>query len=291
MDNRADITAWPARHSILMAVSRVAGLLGLMILLLICAPLRAVRTQPFPRWIVRAWHAGSCQITGITTHLHGTPAQAGPVLYVANHVSYLDISVLGSTLDASFVAKSEVRNWPLFGYLARLQNTVFVARKSRDVKAQRSVMRDRLNDGDSLILFPEGTSSDGSRALQFKSALFEAANTEIDGTPITVQPISLAYTRFDGMPMGRMLRPFYAWYGDMELAPHLWHVLGLGTIEVDVIFHPPVKLQDFGSRKALAQHCESTVSRGLSDALGGRYACPIRLSPNVASPLPLPKLV
>jgi len=73
------------------------------------------------------------------------------------------------------------------------------------------------------------------------------------------------------LPMGRWLRPHFAWYGDMELAPHLWHALGLGQIGVDVIFHEPVQLKDFGSRKLLAQHCESVVSKGLSDSLRGRF--------------------
>lgn len=264
------LRAWPAKASPLLAIGRIAALLGWMVALLACSPYRAVMKKGFPRSIVRRWHSGSCRITGVTPTVHGKPVQDRPILFVANHVSYLDISVLGSLLDGCFVAKQEVRSWPIFGYLAQLQRTVFVERRAVRAADQREVLRARLAQGDSLILFPEGTSSDGTRALRFKSALFDAANIELDHGHVEVQPISIAYSRFDGMPMGRMLRPFYAWYGDMELAPHLWRALGMGTIGVDVIFHEPVKLDDFGSRKALAQHCETVVSNGLSTALSGR---------------------
>jgi len=250
---------------------RVIGLVLWTFLLLLAHPIRALSQKPFPYRISRLWHRGALKICGIDLTRHGETLHGKPVLFVANHVSYLDICVLGSALNASFVAKSEVSGWPAFGYLARLQNTVFVERKSRDVAAQRKVIADRLSTGNQLILFPEGTSSDGSRALTFKSALFESASIEVDGEQIYVQPLSIAYSRFDGLPMGRWLRPHFAWYGDMELAPHLWHALGLGQIGVDVVFHDPVQLKDYGSRKALAQHCESVVSKGLSDSLRGRF--------------------
>src|SRR3546814_6911519 len=84
-------------------------------------------------------------------------------------------------------------------------------------------MTRRLEAGDDLVLFPEGTSGDGNRVLAFKSALFSVAERRPQGEPLTVQPVSIAYTRLDGLPLGRYLRPFFAWYGDMELGPHLWH--------------------------------------------------------------------
>ncbi len=266
------ILNWPATASPILAASRVVALLVWMVILLACSPYRAIRQIGFPKPIIRRWHTDSCRIVGVKPTVHGEPVTDRPILFVSNHVSYLDISVLGSLLDACFVAKQEVNGWPIFGYLARLQRTVFVERKAARAADQREVLRARLLQGDSLILFPEGTSSDGNRALRFKSALFDAANIELGHGHVEVQPISIAYTRFDGMPMGRLLRPFYAWYGDMELAPHLWRALGMGTIGVDVIFHEPVRLEEFGSRKALAQHCEKVVSDGLSSALGGRIA-------------------
>ena len=123
-----------------------------------------------------------------------------------------------------FVAKAEVAHWPLFGWLAKLQRTVFVDR--RPGSAAQPARRDHAaaRRGDNLILFPEGTSGDGIHVLPFKSALFASPRTRPRGKPLTVQPISVAYTRLDGMPLGRFYRPFFAWYGDMEIgAPSLDH--------------------------------------------------------------------
>ena len=131
---------------------------------------------------------------------------------------------------ASFIAKTEVAGWPLFGWLARLQRSVFIDRRARSTAHQRDSIAARLAAGEALILFPEGTSGDGNRLLPFKSALFSVADhAPATAGAVTVQPVSIAYTRLDGMPLGRALRPFFAWYGSMSLAPHLWRMLGLGT--------------------------------------------------------------
>jgi 1-acyl-sn-glycerol-3-phosphate acyltransferase len=131
-------------------------------------------------------------------------------------------------------------------------------------------MTSRLAAGDALILFPEGTSGDGNRVLPFKSALFSAAEKMQSIHPIPVQPVSIAYTRLDGLPMGRLLRPYFAWYGSAELAPHLWSMIGLGTVEVVVEFHPLTFFADCGSRKALAQYCHARIAGGVAAALSGR---------------------
>jgi 1-acyl-sn-glycerol-3-phosphate acyltransferase len=183
--------------------------------------------------------------------------------------SYADITVLGSQIAGSFIAKTEVAGWPLFGWLAKLQRTVFVDRQVRSTAQQRDAITDRLAAKDALILFPEGTSDDGNRVLPFKSALFSVAEST-DGEPVVVQPVSIAYTRLNGTPFGRRYRPLVAWYGDMALAPHLWTMLGLGTIEAVVEFHAPTSIAECGSRKALAQYCYDRVAGGVADALGGR---------------------
>ena len=90
------------------------------------------------------------------------------------------------------------------------------------------------------------------------------------GKPITVQPVSLSYTRLDGIPLGRHWRPFYTWFGDMELAPHAWQMAGLGEVEVIVNFHEPVSLADFADRKALAEHCFKVVYEGVAASNSGR---------------------
>lgn len=217
------------------------------------------------------YHRGCLRIIGLSVRVRGRPALPGPTLFAANHASYLDISVLGALIPGSFIAKSEVARWPLFGLLAKLQRTVFVNRHlRREVGAQRDEMRRRLSRGDNLILFPEGTSDDGTRVLPFKSALFSAAGVAFGDGHLPVQPVSIAYTRLDGLPMGRALRPMYAWYGEMKMAPHLWRVLALGQATVEVTFHRPVTLSQFASRKALAEHCWRTVAAGVAASLAGR---------------------
>src|SRR5206468_8064053 len=138
-------------------------------------------------------------------------------LFAANHISYTDITILGSLIPGSFIAKTEVAGWPFFGWLAKLQRSVFVDRRVHSTATQRDAISDRLAAGDALILFPEGTSGDGNRVLPFKSALFGALERGKDLPPVTVQPVSLAYARLDGMPIGRLYRPFFAWYGSVEL--------------------------------------------------------------------------
>jgi 1-acyl-sn-glycerol-3-phosphate acyltransferase len=222
------------------------------------------------------YHRICCWLLDIHIEIRGDVSTVRPTLFVCNHSSYLDISVLGSILRGSFVAKAEVANWPLFGYLAKLQRTVFVDRQRRaTTHQQRDQLVERLDSGDNLILFPEGTSNDGNRTLPFRSALFGVAerkgeNGRSEPLPLTIQPVSLAYVRLNGMPIGRALRPYLAWYGDMELLDHLWHVAGLGRITVAVEFHPPVTLAQFASRKALSEHCQRAVAEGVASALAGR---------------------
>ena len=131
-------------------------------------------------------------------------------------------------------------------------------------------MTARLEAGDNLILFPEGTSNDGNRVLPFKSAFFGIAEKPIRGRPLVVQSVSIAYTRLNGIPMGRPYRPFYAWYGDMELASHLWNVAGLGNATIAIQFHQPVTIEAFSSRKEMAEASQAAIADGVSRAISGQ---------------------
>ena len=242
---------------------------------LMLMPVQAIGLILRRRWVAELphfYHRCCCRILGFNVRQIGEPVVARPVLFAANHVSYTDITVLGSLIPGSFVAKSEVAGWPFFGWLAKLQRSIFVDRQVRSTTQQRDAIAERLAAGDALILFPEGTSGDGNFVLPFKSALFSVVFNK--DMPITVQPVSLAYTRLDGLPIGRRLRPFFAWYGDMDLGPHLWRLLGLGKIEAVVEFHPPVMVADFASRKALADSCRERISRGVARLLAGRGEAP-----------------
>lgn len=218
------------------------------------------------------YHRACCRMLGLRVKVAGERASQRPVLFIGNHSSYLDITVFGSLLPASFVAKAEIAGWPLFGTLAKLQRSVFVDRRMHSTQRQRDEIAERLEAGENLILFPEGTSNDGNAVLPFRSALLSVAERRIgpEQEPLTLQPVSIAYTGLNGVPLGYGLRPLVAWYGDMELAGHLWQLLGLGRIEVKVAFHPPVTIDAFGSRKALTEHCFRQVAAGVAEAIAGR---------------------
>jgi 1-acyl-sn-glycerol-3-phosphate acyltransferase len=222
-------------------------------------------------------YAGTlCALFGIRVETFGRPCREHGVLLAANHTSYLDMPVLAAVIPLAFVAKSEVAKWPVFGTLSHLARTVFVERERRSKAGlQRDRIRERLEQGGTIVLFPEGTSSDGNRVLPFKSALLSAADAmvlENDGSKrrVLVQPVSVAYTRLHGIPLGRELRPYFAWYGDMELVPHLWEAFCLGPVDVMVHYHPPLTVDQFPSRKELTAECERLVAEGVAHALAGR---------------------
>jgi 1-acyl-sn-glycerol-3-phosphate acyltransferase len=253
-------------------VSRLLAYAAVTVPLMPVQALFVALGSPFARRLPLAYHRIVCRILGIELKVRGRISNEQPTLFVANHISYLDIEVLSATVQTCFVAKSEVSSWPFFGWLARLQRTVFVDRRARGVAVERDDLSRRLDEGDNVVLFPEGTSSDGNRLLPFKSSLLSVAERKVDGRPLTVQPVSIAYTKLDGMPLGRQWRPFVAWYGDMDLGPHLWHAVGLGRVTAVLEFHPVVTIAEFGSRKALATHCQSVVARGLEAANAGMTA-------------------
>lgn len=258
----------------LLALRRVLLYLGFTFLLMPVQAVFVLLRLGLAKELPYRFHRQGCRILGIKVERVGRPSRRHPVLFVANHVSYFDIPVLGSLLRASFVAKSEIASWPFFSWLAKLQRSVFVDRRRSQTGGQRDEIAARLAARDDLVLFAEGTSGDGNGVLPFKSALFAVAEREVEGEPLTVQPVSITYTRLDGMPLGRFLRPFYAWYGDMSLPGHAWEALGLGVVTVVVQFHEPVTLRDYGSRKALAEHCHRVVAAGVADALAGKVGVP-----------------
>lgn len=207
----------------------------------------------------------------------GTPPPLGePALVLANHVSWLDISVLGALRPLSFVAKSEIAGWPLIGTLARLQRTVFIDRGRRSATANVNAMIGRrLTDGDLIVLFAEGTTGDGLRLLPFRSALVGAAREALSGETgglarTRLQPLALAYTARNGMPLLRKERPEIAWYGDMELAPHLALFSKAGPIDVHVVWGAPITIDAGTDRKVATALAESAVRRALREALSGR---------------------
>jgi 1-acyl-sn-glycerol-3-phosphate acyltransferase len=225
--------------------------------------------RTLPVW----FHRTVLKILNIRVEVLGVPSEQNrPLLFVSNHASWLDIVVLGSTGPLCFIAKSEIANWPLFGTFARLQRSIFVDRSRRHGTGQvnKSIAR-TLSGGDPVVLFGEGTSSDGNRVLQFRSALLGGLRDamEENGRGF-VQPVAIAYRKFHGIPMGRRHREVAAWYGDMDLLPHLLRVLKEGAIDVTVAFGKVMEVAHEDDRKTLSRNVESTVRTLASLSLAGR---------------------
>lgn len=220
---------------------------------------RSPFARTFPHW----YHRWVCRLLGLHLHIHGAVAQNRSVLLVSNHVSWLDIPVLSAVAPVSFVAKREVASWPFVSWLAKLQRSVFIDRGNRrEVSGKASEILRRLEQGDAIVLFAEGTSSDGSTVLPFKTSLFAAVKpTGVAklGHDLCVQTIALSYTRIYGLPVGRRRRHLIGWYGDMEMASHSWRLLGLGPLDISIRISEPVALDDFADRKALARYAEAQL--------------------------------
>jgi lyso-ornithine lipid O-acyltransferase len=229
----------------------------------------------------RFYWATMCRLIGLRVRTIGGAARrtadGRPIVYVSNHSSWLDILVLGGQLNACFIAKEEVARWPVISLIAWLGRTVYVRRQRSSTARERDEMRRRLAHGDSLILFPEGTTSDGSRVLPFRSAFLAVAElpATAQGTPPLVQPVSVVYDRLAGLPTGRASRPLFAWYGDMNIGSHFWRLAQRRGLRATVLLHTPLDPAAFPSRKALAQAAWGAVAEGASALRQNRPARPI----------------
>ncbi len=255
----------------MLSLFRLLGLVGWSS---VCAPAQAIAIAlelKSAGRIPRLYHQGVLKLFGIEVAIEGPMRAERPTLFVGNHISYLDIFVLGAVIEGSFVAKAEVAGWPVAGLFAKLQRTIFVERERRArAGEQRDMLQRRLDEGVNVILFPEGTSYDGARVLPFKSALFAAAERKTDGHPVVVQPMSLAYVAMDGLPLTRAQRPTVAWYGDMGLLPHIWRFLAASRTQAVIRFHEPVTIAEHENRRRLAHACHQAVSTGVNALVTGR---------------------
>lgn len=243
--------------------------------------------RPLRRRIPVFYHRLVCALLGVRVRVVGAPIAAHPLLIVANHASWLDISIITSAAPVVFVAKREIASWPFFGLLAKLQRSVFVDRERRSKTAEvNAEIAQRLAEGDPVVLFGEGTASDGNRVLPFRSALIGAARDALAAAEhvqqVWIQPLSLAYVNFQGMPLGRQRRPLAAWYGDTKLIPHLSEIGKRGALDVVMTWGEPLAYSGDIDRKALARTLETSVRRLTVAALRGQTVKP----PPAADPFP-----
>ncbi|MDD2794554.1 MAG: lysophospholipid acyltransferase family protein [Acidocella sp.] len=210
---------------------------------------------------------GVALVLGLRLRVVGEISAHRPSLFIANHCSWLDIVALGSVLPGCFVAKGEVGRWPVISWIARLGRTVFVSRNRANVAREQGALAARLNAGDGIILFPEGTSSDGNRILPFASSFFVLADA---AAKPYVQPVTLVYDGLDGLPVVRADRPEIAWYGDMELAPHFNRIARRRSLHATIVLDAPIAPGTFPNRKIFAAALEARIAHNAAALRQGR---------------------
>jgi lyso-ornithine lipid O-acyltransferase len=252
----------------------VAAIFCMMTPLLIAVQWLLVKLH-LPGWGVIAvnYYRALCAVLRIRVRVVGEPVRDRAVLFISNHVSWADILVIGSIAPIAYVSKSEIAGWPLVGIAARLQRTVFVDRSRRHQTGDAiAEIVKQLAGGTSVVLFAEGTSSDGNRVLPFRSALVgavkEAGARAESG--ILIQPMSICYTGLNGIPMGRQHRPTVAWYGDLDFMPHIKAFIERGAIDAVVSYGDPVAADGTADRKAMTKSLEGAVRKITAATLRGR---------------------
>lgn len=260
----------PPRGARLRVLRRAAALIALLLAgLAVHLPLRLVERvrhgahRPWTPAITQTVCRLALRLIGLRLHIAGTPMTARGAV-VANHASWLDIFVLNAGQQVTFVSKSEVASWPGIGLLARVTGTLFITRDPRAARSQADLFAARLLAGQRLLLFPEGTSTDGRRVLPFKTTLFAAFMAEDMRHDLAIQPVSVIYTA----PHGADAR-FYGWWGDMAFGPHLAQVLAAPRQgSVRVIYHAPLRVDAYPNRKSLAAALEQAVRAPLAPQPG-----------------------
>ena len=291
--NEVEAPALPAMSAAerLRLVVRVAWALpALLVLFAVFLPLRGIDLvaerlagRPVSRLgnaIVRLWAAQALPSLGLAYVQRGTPMRGGGA-FVANHSSWIDIVALQRAAAPFLVSKAEVREWPGVGLVGRAIGTMFIDRRPAEAKRQEAALLERLSKGDHMALFPEGTSTDGSRVLAFKSTLFGAFFAPGMRQGVAVQPVTIAYRPRAGLPAN-----FYGWWGEMEFASHARDVLARSTGGVvELTFHPPLAARPLrkpqgagaggrrgGARRAQLALSPSAPARSLRIGQSGRWS-------------------
>jgi len=214
--------------------------------------------------IVRAWFVFVRELLQIkVTLIDRKNLSRRQKIFLGNHISYLDIIVLGAAFDCFFVAKSDVASWPVFGFLSKIGGTIFISRQRTQIKNQIPLLKKHIERRKSLFLFPEGTTSNGRRVLPFKSSLLNVLPL-LHKKPV-IQPISLAYTHINGRHMATQEDyDTAAWYGDMTLAPHLWNVFKQQSLHATIYVHPKLGFYEVSDIKRLTAEIQEKVSEGFA---------------------------
>jgi 1-acyl-sn-glycerol-3-phosphate acyltransferase len=238
-------------------------------IMLVFVPLQFIITRLGFYWYfpVKLFHTLGRMFLGMKVKVIGEPSHDRATLIVSNHTSWTDIIAVGSAADVTFVAKSEIRHWFFVGFMASLQRTLYVDRQKRsDAKRVSQEMGKRIASGSAVLLFAEGQSDLGTHVLPFRSALIGAAQhamQEAGATEVMIQPLTIAYTKLQGLPVGRTDRSFIAWIKSKSVKQNIREILTGGTREVTLAFGTPRPLSAGADRKVLAKQTEVEVRRML----------------------------
>jgi len=205
-------------------------------------------------------YQGILRIIGIRLKVTGALVAGRPLLLVTNHLSYLDIAIIGSGHAVRFTPKSEIATWPVIGGICRLCDAVFIDRRPDKVIEMKQATQSALASGAVVCLFPESSTGSGVHLLPFRSSLFSLAEEPAGGCHLIVQPAAIAYRRIRRLPIDSVQWPRIAWYGDMNLVPHVWELLKLGPIDAEMIFLPPLSFSQCRDRKEMAMQCRQAIA-------------------------------
>lgn len=216
------------------------------------------------RFIFRRWAKATAALLGIKINAQGRPPR-GAFFLVSNHLSYLDIVVFAALTDCVFVAKSEVSRWPVIGFLCRCMNTIFIDREKRRDTAHAGTLIERaLAEGRGVVLFAEGTSTQGAQVLPFKSALLEQAAR----ASFAVSYAALSYCAPEGQSPAHLS---VCWWGEMTFLKHLFELLHLSEIRASVRFGSCGIREE--NRKTLASKLHRAVSNEFIPVIGLGEEC------------------
>ena len=246
----------------------LAFVMAMAFFVILVTPLQALARRsnwPLQHKIQKFFCRTMCQVIGIEVIPFGGFPDAAPRFVVANHVSWTDIIALSSLYPLVFLAKSEVAGWPVLGFLARLQGTIFVDRAHRRaIPTVNAALARELRAGRDVVVFAEGTSSDGAKVLSFNASHFAMLHDLAQENAVAVVPTALAYApRAKGAENPEAFD--VGWYGDMSFVPHLWGLMRRGGARCRISFGAPIDPSAFADRKALAQETQGSVRRLLEE--------------------------
>lgn len=196
-----------------------------------------VARRRFHARTVSRYTRGACRMMGVRVDAKNLPVPGQNYLLVGNHLGFMDILALSSVKRSLFITSVEMRETPFLGTLCEMGGCLFVERRSRSrIVGEMGEIREALQQGFDVVLYPEGTSGDGAKLLPFKKSLLTSAA----GTGIPIKVMVINYRRINGEPMSDKWRDVVCWYGDMSFLPAIWRLFCVKSIDVEISFHEEI---------------------------------------------------